>query len=65
MRVLVDFDRCDSTGLCTAIAPEVFELDERDQLVVLTASPSPDQWAATEDAARSCPKLAIALVDED
>jgi ferredoxin len=65
MRVLVDFDRCDSTGLCTTIAPDVFELDDRDQLVVLTGSPSPDRWAAVEDAVRGCQTLAIAFVDED
>ena len=27
MRILVDYDRCDSTGLCTAIAPDLFSLD--------------------------------------
>jgi ferredoxin len=64
MRVLVDFDRCDSTGLCTTIAPDVFELDEQDELVVLTGSPGPGQWTAAEEAARSCPKLAITLVED-
>jgi ferredoxin len=64
MRVVVDYDRCDSTGLCTAIAPEVFELDDDDELQIRAEHPDPVQWEAAEEAARACPKLAIALLDE-
>jgi ferredoxin len=52
MRVIVDFDRCDSTGLCTSIAPDLFVLDEEDRLQILTDRPD-----------RACPKLAILLQD--
>ena len=63
MRVVVDYDRCDSTGVCAATAPELFELDDDDVLQVRAAQLAPDQWSAAEEAARSCPKLAIALLD--
>jgi ferredoxin len=63
MRVVVDFDRCDSTGLCAELAPEIFELDEDDVLQVRAERPAPGQWRAAEDAARGCPKLAITLLD--
>ena len=32
MKVQVDFDKCDSNGLCEALAPEVFWLDDDDYL---------------------------------
>ncbi len=63
MRVVVDFDRCDSTGLCTSIAPDLFELDDDDRLQILTEHPDPAQWQTADEAARACPKLAILLQD--
>lgn len=65
MRVIVDFDRCDSTGLCTAIAPEVFELDEQDVLRLHTEALDQIDDQTLEQAARACPKLAITLQDGD
>ena len=61
MRVVVDFDRCDGTGLCAEAAPEVFELGEDDVLRVRAEQPPQQHWPAVELAARSCPKLAITL----
>lgn len=63
MRVVVDFDRCDSTGLCAETAPEIFELGEDDLLHVRAEHPAEPDWAAAELAARACPKLAITLRD--
>ena len=63
MRVSVDYDRCDSNGVCADLAPEVFELGEDDQLAVLAERPDEALWPAVEAAARGCPKLAIALRD--
>jgi ferredoxin len=65
MRVVVDFDRCDSTGLCAETAPEVFELGEDDVLHVRAEYPPPQHWPVAELAERSCPKLAITLQDTD
>lgn len=36
MKIKVDFDLCESNALCEAMAPEVFELDDDDYLVVKT-----------------------------
>lgn len=65
MRVVVDFDRCDSTGLCTSIAPELFELDDDDLLLAREGELPPELWPAAEEAARACPKIALALRDAD
>jgi ferredoxin len=63
VRVDVDFDRCDSNGLCAGLAPDVFRLNDDDLLDVLTERPGPDRWPAVEEAARACPKLAITLAE--
>ena len=39
MRVVVDWDLCESNGLCMAAAPEVFELQDDDTLMILQETP--------------------------
>jgi ferredoxin len=63
MRVVVDFDRCESNGLCMAAAPEVFEVRDDDFLYVLDENPPENLRAKVEEAARACPKQAIAIED--
>jgi ferredoxin len=62
-RVVVDFELCDSTGLCCALAPEIFELTNRDELRVHADAAEEADWQVLEEAARACPKLAISLRD--
>ena len=61
MRVVVEYESCDSNGLCMAAAPEVFEVRSDDFLYVLDDEPAPRLWASVEAAALACPKLAITL----
>jgi ferredoxin len=61
MRVVVDFDRCESNALCMAAAPEVFEVREDDFLYVLQDEPPEELRAKVEEAARVCPKQAITV----
>ncbi|WP_020519545.1 ferredoxin [Catelliglobosispora koreensis] len=63
MRVVVEYESCDSNGLCAAAAPEVFEVRSDDFLYVLDEKPPPHLWPSVEQAARACPKLAITLED--
>jgi ferredoxin len=63
MRVEVDWDRCESNGLCMAAAPEVFELQDDDSLEILQETPPESQRAVVDDAVRVCPKQAISLRD--
>ena len=39
MRIVVDFDLCESNAVCMAIAPEVFEVRDDDFLYVLDENP--------------------------
>lgn len=61
MRVIVDYDRCEANGLCVAAAPEVFALDDDDQLHLLQAEPHEALRAKVEEAVRRCPRQALRL----
>jgi ferredoxin len=61
MRVVVDFDLCESNGACEAVLPEVFRVGPDGALDVLAAHPDPRLWPDVETAARACPKFAITI----
>lgn len=63
MRVIVDFEQCESNALCMAAAPEVFELRDDDLLYVLQDEPPEELRAKVVAAVRSCPKGALSLAD--
>jgi ferredoxin len=64
MRVIVDYDVCESNALCMAAAPEVFEVRDDDNLYVLDETPGEELRAKVEEAVRRCPKQAITIADE-
>jgi ferredoxin len=64
MRVIVDYDVCESNALCMAAAPEVFEVRDDDNLYVLDETPGEELRAKVEEAVRRCPKQAISIADE-
>ncbi|MEM9561869.1 MAG: ferredoxin [Actinomycetota bacterium] len=61
MKVVVDFDLCESNAVCMNIAPEVFEVRDDDFLYVLAETPEPDLHEKVREAAERCPKQAITL----
>jgi ferredoxin len=63
MKVVVDFDRCESNAVCMGIVPEVFEVRDDDFLYVLDENPPEALRPRVEEAVRSCPKAAISLID--
>ena len=63
MRIKVDFDLCESNALCEAMAPEVFELDDDDYLVVKAEETTPENVEAVRRAVAACPRAAITLED--
>ena len=63
MRIVVDYDLCESNAICMDLAPDVFEGRDDDFLYVLNETPSDDRREVMEDAVRRCPKQAIALED--
>jgi len=64
MRVVVDYDLCESNAICMGIAPEVFEVRDDDFLYVLDETPPEELRARVAEAVQRCPKQAIALVED-
>jgi ferredoxin len=60
MRVRVDMTLCQTHAQCVFAAPEVFTLNDDDELVYDT-TPTDAHWPAVEEAARACPVQAIYL----
>jgi ferredoxin len=61
MRVVVDFDLCESNAVCMGIAPEVFEVRDDDFLYILQEEPPEELRPKIEEAVRLCPKQAISI----
>jgi ferredoxin len=61
VRVVVDWDLCESNGLCMAAAPEVFQLQDDDTLLILAETADESLRGKVTEAIRSCPKQAISL----
>jgi len=63
MRVVVDFDLCESNALCMAEAPEIFEVRDDDFLYVLQENPPEELREKAIKAMQVCPKQAISIED--
>ncbi|MDT5139509.1 MAG: ferredoxin [Mycobacterium sp.] len=59
MKVEVDWDLCESNGVCMGIIPEVFELGDDDMLTILQPEVTPENEEQIRDAIRQCPRQAI------
>ena len=63
MRVIVDWDLCESNALCMREAPEVFEVRDDDNLYILQENPPESLREKVKAAERACPKTAITIED--
>jgi ferredoxin len=63
MKVVVDYELCESNALCMEAVPEVFEVREDDLLYLLQEEPPAALRAKLEHAVRVCPKQAIKIVE--
>ncbi|RBQ15448.1 ferredoxin [Spongiactinospora rosea] len=61
MKVEVDPMICEANAVCTGLAPEVFELDDDDELRILLPEPPQALADRVRHAVRSCPKAALTL----
>jgi ferredoxin len=64
MKVVVDFDLCESNAVCMGIAPEVFEVRDDDFLYILDEHPPEALRPKIEEAVQRCPKQAISIEDD-
>jgi ferredoxin len=62
MKIVLDPLRCDAHGVCVDVCPEVFALDDDEDVVrVLDEQPAESLRASVTQAARKCPKAAITI----
>jgi len=58
-KVEVDYGLCESNGVCMGVIPEVFDLDDEDDLHLLQDEITPDNEDQIREAVRQCPRQAI------
>ena len=49
MKIVVDFDLCEANAVCMEIAPEIFQVDDNDELHILMESPGEEYRKKVED----------------
>ncbi|UGT39983.1 ferredoxin [Nocardia yamanashiensis] len=62
MKVTVDLDQCEANGICVGYAPDVFELDDDDQLHIIGQEVPAHLEDDVRDAVLQCPKAALKIV---
>jgi ferredoxin len=55
----VDYDLCEANGICVGIAPEVFDLDDDDNLHLLATDVTVSNESRIQQAIDSCPRNAL------
>lgn len=68
MEIRVDRVLCEANAVCCGLAPQVFELDDEENLVILvsrTDDLAPEQLQRAEKAIERCPKNALSMVGVD
>ncbi|WP_354700120.1 hypothetical protein DSM112329_00383 [Paraconexibacter sp. AEG42_29] len=62
MKITINLDICDAHGQCVMEAPDLFALDDDDEVVrLLDAEPGEEHRKVAERAVQSCPVQAIAI----
>ena len=64
MKVLVDYELCEGHGECVVAAPDVFDMNEDgDKVVLLQESPHEELRPQVKDAVMMCPIAALQIED--
>lgn len=63
LKITVDREECIGDGACVNEAPETFELDDENKVVMKEGSTDPREYVV--EAARSCPIDIITVVDKE
>ncbi len=64
MRIVLESDKCQGHNRCYALAPELFDVDDYGQSVLLVDGDLPDELVdKARLAAANCPEFAIKVVE--
>ena len=61
MKINVNYDLCEANAICMAVAPEVFEVRDDDNLYLLMDEPPEELRPKMEEAVLRCPKQALEI----
>jgi ferredoxin len=61
MRITVDTLLCEANAVCAGLVPEVFYVDDEDELTILATEVPPELADRVREAVRCCPKMALQL----
>ncbi len=61
MKVVVDFDLCEANAVCMDVCPQVFKVDDDDNLHILIEEPGEELRSKLEESVRLCPRQAISI----
>lgn len=64
-KVVADWDLCEANGICEAMAPDVFEVDDNDMLQILDDVVTASNEDRIKRAVAGCPKSALSIVEVD
>jgi ferredoxin len=64
-KVKVDYDLCESNAMCEALAPDVFRLDDNDDLWVDDPTVTDENRDRIEQAVAACPKAALSIAEDE
>jgi ferredoxin len=65
VRIVVDRVRCESNAVCVGIGPDLFDIDDDDELQILDEHPAEEQRSTVEAAVRLCPKQALSIEEDE
>jgi ferredoxin len=64
VRIVIDWNLCESNAVCEQLVPEVFRVGEDDELEVLDEHPPEELRARLDEAVNRCPKAAISIAED-
>lgn len=63
-KIKVDYDLCQSVGMCESIAPQYFAIDDKGYQQVKQETVSDGDLETVQEAVDSCPTGALSLVED-
>ena len=64
MRLLVDRNLCEANAICVGMAPDVFEIDDDDELVLVDDNVPESRLSELTQIALVCPVGALSITDD-
>ncbi|AFA75269.1 putative ferredoxin [Gordonia polyisoprenivorans VH2] len=61
MHIKADFDLCESNAICVGMAPDIFDLDDDDYLVILKDEVPEGREEELRQVVANCPKSALSI----